>query len=114
MPPFCHFDKRLQEIPVDGGGVRSYWTLLMISKLMEYIAIAEEGIETQEHQTPVCSSFSPLDYPENSSLGPFSEEEDNKLGGAKGTIEKCRAREKTRRYLPCHYFDFICGSSTGA
>jgi hypothetical protein len=27
---------------------------------------------------------------------------------------KCMAFETSRRYLPCHYFDYIFGSSTGA
>ena len=28
--------------------------------------------------------------------------------------EGCFTMIKYRRYLPCHYFDYICGSSTGA
>lgn len=30
--------------------------------------------------------------------------------GSAGEIRKWQA---SRRYLPCHYFDYICGSSTG-
>lgn len=96
----------------------------MLSKLMEYIAAEEErakkegaeedGAEEDDGRPPVCSSFSPKPYPENVSHVPLSEEEITKIEEARDATGRCRAKEATRRYLPCHYFDYICGSSTGA
>jgi hypothetical protein len=91
----------------DGGGIRGYWSLLALQKLMEYIA--EEEIPVQHEH-----SFSPQLYPDNVSQGPFTEKETNDLSAAADHEAKFRALSNARRFLPCHYFDYICGSSTGA
>lgn len=102
--PFSHTDKNHL---TDGGGIRGYWSLLALDKLMEYIAEVE-GKDQVHH------SFAPQDYPENVSQGPFTDEELRKLDEADAAEARCCALNKTRRYLPCHYFDYICGTSTGA
>ena len=94
----------------DGGGIRGYWSLLALDKLMEYIAVKEEKDNDETH----CS-FSPEGWPENVSQVPLTEEELNEVSNASNSSKaRARATSKTRRYLPCHYFDYIGGSSTGA
>lgn len=66
--------------------------------------------------TPVCSSFSPESYPSNVSHVPvpFCEDEKTRIQNAGDSISRERSTLESRRYLPCHYFDYIGGSSTGA
>ena len=76
---------------------------------MEYIAVVEE-----EYDDNTYHSFSPEEWPDNVSQVPLTDEEKRQIGAANTAEAKCRAISDTRRYLPCHYFDYICGSSTGA
>lgn len=80
---------------------------MALNKLMDVIADIEEKGE-------IYHSFAPQDFPENVSQGPFTEEESQRLSDADQAEPRCRALSRTRRYLPCHYFDYICGTSTGA
>ena len=80
---------------------------------MGYIA-KEEGDIPAEDGEEVIHSFHPLRLPDDvSQIPPDATEELTKIKRAKDADERCRAMDKTRRFLPCHYFDFICGSSTG-
>ena len=76
---------------------------------MECIADIEE---TEDHE--IHHSFSPANWPDDVSHVPLTEEERRRRNEANTAEAKCRAIEKTKRYLPCHYFDYIGGSSTGA
>lgn len=96
--------------PTDGGGIRGYWSLLALDKLMEYVAEAELSY----HEDAMPHSFAPQDYPENVSQVPLNENETKRLSEIIGADARCRALPRTQRYLPCHYFDYIGGSSTGA
>lgn len=75
---------------------------------MGYIAEVEEEDVTTYH------SFSPQSWPRDVSQIPLTNEERNRVDEAESPEERARALPCTRRYLPCHYFDSICGSSTGA
>ena len=102
---------------VDGGGVRGLWSLLVLQKLMKYIAEEEEKNEYyEEGDALVYHSFHPQNFPfELSTAVDLSSEERQKYKTAGDNYEaKIRALPEARRYLPCHYFDYICGSSTGA
>ncbi|KAL9625110.1 MAG: hypothetical protein Q9160_000839 [Pyrenula sp. 1 TL-2023] len=100
-------------IEIDGGGTRGYWSLRALQYLMKLVARVEQNrrpdcpVEVHQH------SFQPEDYPENVSQT-LSQKEMQKRSSAMNDQEKLRALDDTRRYLPCHYFDFIGGSSTGA
>jgi len=61
-------------------------------------------------------SFYPEEWPENIDSGPLDVEEENERKRAKqgDKYAKCMALKASRRYLPCHYFDYIIGTSTGA
>ena len=76
---------------------------------MEFIAEAELVYkpDAMDH------SFASQPYPENVSQVPFTKREETQRNAASGADAKCRALSTTRRYLPCHYFDYIGGSSTG-
>ena len=60
-------------------------------------------------------SFWPEEYPRDVSHGPFKGTEKDALENAgSDDLARCEAFKASRRYLPCHYFDYIFGSSTGA
>ena len=98
---------RFTKCTADGGGVRGYWSLLVLEKLMR--AIGEEEIEqakeANDEVTHDLHSFRPHNLPQH--------------------VTQCRPRMPedcdsdelinyhAQRFLPCHYFDLICGSSTG-
>ena len=82
---------------------------------MEYISRIEEDNESEDRQNRfVCSSFHPLEYPEFVSHVSLTSEEQAAKDNARTAVENSRAEHPSRRYLPCHYFDLIGGSSTGA
>ncbi|KAI1751776.1 acyl transferase/acyl hydrolase/lysophospholipase [Xylaria castorea] len=79
----------------DGGGVRGYWSLLVLQHLMQVIRnfeVAEDGATR--------SSFHPCETPNNVSHLTNPGNLDN--------------HTEYTPFLPCHYFDYIGGTSTGA
>lgn len=68
----------------DGGGVRGYFSLLVLEYLIQEIQNEERRL-----QGKIKSSFYPCDCPPTYS-------------------------EVATPFLPCHYFDYIGGTSTGA
>ncbi|KAK3321368.1 acyl transferase/acyl hydrolase/lysophospholipase [Cercophora scortea] len=89
----------------DGGGIRGIFSLLVLKRLMEYVRLEEEAVpQDPEEQrllrqlSPnlITSSFWPCDLPNHVSH-----------------IREQHTPRAYTRYLPCHYFDFICGTSTG-
>ena len=105
----------------DGGGVRGYWTILVLRHLMQKIGHLEEQdpyLSGEKEPHHVCSSFSPhavapncCHAQGNGATGPGSDNSNEDLELSE--IQE-RRRPKEQRYLPCHYFDYIGGSSTGA
>ena len=80
---------------------------MALEKLIEYIGNEEESRGS-------FHSFDPQPWPENVYQAPLTEDEESYVKNANNREEAVRRIPKNRRYLPCHYFDFICGSSTGA
>ena len=76
-------------LSLDGGGVRGYSSLLILQELMGIVADLERSTDPKA----TSSAYSPLG---NKDLPPISN--DNK---------------STSHYLPCHYFNYIAGTSTG-
>lgn len=74
----------------DGGGVRTYSTLLILRDLMAEIALAE---------------FNLADEVSNSAPQP--------LGVPGDWIPRAYKNETSLNYHPCYYFDYIAGASTG-
>lgn len=83
----------------DGGGIRGYWTLLVLEKLMEYIG-EKERLEEGQDSSGDLHSFLPNPEPANVTQSVIDP----------NTSVRYTAAVK---FLPCHYFDVICGSSTG-
>lgn len=88
----------------------------MLQKLMEKIGEEEEKDEHfEEEDDRVFHSFCPRPWPDELSAVHLTDEEKRRVEEAGDNAElKVREFSKARRYLPCHYFDFICGSSTGS
>ena len=77
-------------LSLDGGGVRGYSSLLLLKRLMDEIT----QIEKKNDPKASTSAFSPL----IDTTALFSDPAMKELEGT---------------YRPCHYFDYIAGSSTG-
>ena len=92
---------------IDGGGIRGYWSLLVLQKLMEFIGIEEE-------KDGCLHSFQPGDWPDNVYQTGLTNEEEERRKRVYDPQRQFSELLHARRYLPCHYFDYICGSSTGA
>lgn len=92
---------------------------------MRYVAIEEERIDPgREQDEPINGesvgkvhhSFWPEQWPENVTQVPPTKEqiEVAEQGFIYNKEAQFDAMPAVQRYLPCHYFDYICGSSTGA
>ena len=80
-------------LSLDGGGIRGYSTLLILQELMNYI----EKYERESDSGAISSAYSPLvDCLPEQNLAASPNE-----------------RRPTLGYLPCHYFDYVGGASTG-
>ncbi|KAI4146905.1 MAG: hypothetical protein L6R39_003298 [Caloplaca ligustica] len=77
-------------LSLDGGGVRGYSSLLLLKRLMDEIASMEKEIDPEAG----TSAFSPLIDLTSLYSDPMM-------------------KELANTYRPCHYFDYIGGSSTG-
>ena len=95
----------------DGGGIRGYWSLLALNRLMEYVAEAERDPKFEDEE-PHDHSFVPERWPSNVTHFPTKQEAAD-LEALDSHEEEYTALIHSKRYLPCHYFDYIGGSSTG-
>ena len=80
-------------LSVDGGGIRGYTALLILQNIMKDI----EMLERERDAGAISSAYSPLvDCLPSRALA----------ASPKGT-------RSALQYLPCHYFDYVGGASTG-
>ncbi len=91
---------------LDGGGIRGYSALLILRQLMEAIGEEERAypIGLDVSDGPAASSYHPL-LPAR-----YAATDDETLPS------RVSARYPTTAsspWLPCHYFDYIAGTSTG-
>jgi hypothetical protein len=87
----------------DGGEVRGLYSLHILKQLMDEIRSLETVyVDREGKAAPATSSFHPLEPPQNASHGPSSSHYGPERGSAHDEV-----------FLPCHYFDCICGTSTG-
>ncbi|MCJ1381385.1 hypothetical protein MMC17_004495 [Xylographa soralifera] len=86
--------ERLNLLSIDGGGIRGLSSLLILSELMKRI----EGLEHLVEPRATASTDSPLIEPGRM-----------KAGRAKFPTQTRSSSD----FRPCHYFDYIAGTSTG-
>lgn len=97
-------------LALDGGGIRGYSALLIIRDIMREIKRQEMsyGSELREVEDPVdgpgTSSYHPL--PPNPTIA-TDQEDPESLSNTEHHISE------SARWLPCHYFDYVAGTSTG-
>lgn len=72
-------------LSLDGGGVRGYSSLLILKRVMEEVAKAERELNPEATSSSYSSMVDPSPYPAAEAMD----------------------------YRPCHYFDYIAGTSTG-
>ncbi|KAH8684210.1 acyl transferase/acyl hydrolase/lysophospholipase [Tricladium varicosporioides] len=122
----------------DGGGIRGYSSLLIMRALMDLIAKIEQEPPTSPSsfypKDPPTYSYANGDETERQELGgsPFRQwreqfrrkrdlaaltrrgtEIQNESGESSRLSTEAQARQIRDKYLPCHYFDYIGGTSTG-
>lgn len=96
-------------ISFDGGGIRGYGSLLIIRALMEKVGIEERRIDPV-----VKSSFSPCLY-KPTKIG-FSTRFTKDVESFEATVvteTNPSGLSNDSLFLPCHYFDYGAGTSTG-
>lgn len=80
-------------LSLDGGGIRGYSSLLILQRLMEEIG----KLEMESDLGAISSAYSPL-------VGCLPDE---------AHVTSPTERYPASEYLPCHYFDYVGGTSTG-
>ncbi|KAL6712759.1 hypothetical protein ACLMJK_009697 [Lecanora helva] len=83
-------------LSLDGGGIRGYSALLIIRAIMEAIKAVE-------------MKYPDGDGPAESSYHPLSSNPEHIMG----TRVPQRENRQASKWLPCHYFDYMAGTSTG-
>ena len=86
-------------LSLDGGGIRGYSALLILQELMNVI----KKLEKSHPDGAAESSYHPLPW------NPLYAT-DSRPGGEP---EPGSQHVESARWLPCHYFDYIAGTSTG-
>lgn len=87
-------------LSLDGGGIRGYSSLLILRELMKAIG----DLERNWHAGPAESSFHPLQPPSTDSDAPPNYPIIN---------SENPETNASSPWLPCHYFDYMAGTSTG-
>ncbi|KAL8926793.1 MAG: hypothetical protein Q9172_001670 [Xanthocarpia lactea] len=105
-------------ISFDGGGIRGYGSLLILQQLMNKIGDEEKRLDILEGKaTRTTSSFAPWPYrPIGHGKQRSSSNSSAKPTNASGSDTVARDIEElpnSSLFLPCHYFDYAVGTSTG-
>ncbi|KAH8585557.1 acyl transferase/acyl hydrolase/lysophospholipase [Bisporella sp. PMI_857] len=121
---FQHYKQYWEQkciLTCDGGGIRGYATLLILAALMKYIGEIERQYKNAPHESSFCPATNPL--------AQHSSPAENGIMQKKTISYKMSRKESSnaavveripddpsgalKAYLPCHYFDYIIGTSTG-
>ncbi|KAK4548798.1 hypothetical protein LTR36_008571 [Oleoguttula mirabilis] len=119
-------------LTLDGGGIRGYSSLMILKALMHEIWLVEQRLDNEEEIQEREGQYtaildSPLDGNDQAAPGAKEErgrrlgENGGKVGGEVGGEDNSELEgevftgKKTteEELLPCHYFDFMYGTSTG-
>ena len=90
----------------DGGGIRGYSALLILQELMKVIGRIERQYASgpSDADGPAESSYHPL--------VPLSTATVTATNTRSKSKKECVKKEPSP-WLPCHYFDYVAGTSTG-
>ncbi|CZR65628.1 uncharacterized protein PAC_15528 [Phialocephala subalpina] len=90
---------------LDGGGIRGMSTLLILRRLMDVIKEVEQTINPA-----AASSTTPYMFPgrQRRDAEPIT-----KSAASSPTAQSSIHTIENSAFLPCHYFDYIAGTSTG-
>ena len=104
-----HDTRGYADVDADGGGIRGYGSLLILRALMEKVGIEERRVDSN-----VKSSFSPYMYkPTKIGFGkPYTENIDSFEANIVTETDRSGLSSDSL-FLPCHYFDYGAGTSTG-
>lgn len=93
-------------LSLDGGGIRGYSALLIIKGIMKAVKRKETTWPAGPHEAdgPAESSYHPLSSTQVMATDTRS------LSGDEDTEDQSSG---SSQWLPCHYFDYIAGTSTG-
>ena len=93
-------------LSLDGGGIRGYSALLIIKAIMRAIKRKETAWPAGPHDAdgPASSSYHPLSSTQVMATDARSLNSDEAHDDP---------TERSSPWLPCHYFDYIAGTSTG-
>jgi hypothetical protein len=82
---------------------------------MQAIGVEERRQAGKTHPSQTqFHSFWPQAFPDYVTQGPFKKDETQEQKEAQENHQDmCDGLRDERKFLPCHYFDYICGSSTG-
>ena len=99
---------------LDGGGIRGYGSLLILKELMRRIGMEEKRLDSQ-----VESSFHPGGYKPRAAVD-TGDGHSRTSGQGPDIVSTVTTNQEGQSildegdlYLPCHYFNYICGTSTG-
>ncbi|ORY16706.1 acyl transferase/acyl hydrolase/lysophospholipase [Clohesyomyces aquaticus] len=122
--------KRSCVLTLDGGGIRGYASLWMLKILMDKVKEVEENHANGPHESSFCPRISETKGRGNGDAGASAEptnmgarrkrtlttldKDGSQVRRERGASNSPDApRPSTKGYLPCHYFDYIGGTSTG-
>ncbi|KAI4129438.1 MAG: hypothetical protein LQ338_002219 [Usnochroma carphineum] len=108
----------LTELGPDGGGIRGYGSLLILQELMNKIGDEEKRLDALEGKgVKTISSFAPWPYkPINPDRSRSSSEValiSDPTSAGNIVASNTENLPNSSLFLPCHYFDYAAGTSTG-
>ena len=97
---------------IDGGGIRGYGSLLILQDLMNKVGEEEKRLQD------IRSSFAPYKWKPLRSRRKLTNGEperhpSNNLSPAALNHDVPPPTQNSSLFLPCHYFTYIAGTSTG-
>ena len=115
-------------LTLDGGGIRGYSSLLILKELMHEVWLWERRLDDEERsgqgQYKPKTTLEPSEEGEQAEAGardPTAEEQQDAVDSAVDQLHQDLLTTATttkkaiseEELLPCHYFDFMYGTSTG-
>lgn len=100
---------------LDGGGIRGYGSLLILKELMRRIGLEERRIDSRAESSFYPGVYKPraADAASDGRPGTASSHPQDIVGTPTTDAEGKNILDESDLYLPCHYFNYLGGTSTG-